>query len=205
CEPRMFPHELLEDVVAELAPWSLNLYDDCQPGGTGRVLLERQTTPECALALRTYVTGSSPISTVEGLAVWKRIAQVALPCNRELAEELAARVRARFGDKLLVLVVRWPLVPCHALEIFHPQANKGSALAHFAQRLGIPQAETLAAGDDTNDLAMLRWAGWAVAMPHSEGEVREAADVVLEGADGQAALAEYLQSLLARRLDDEVG
>jgi len=101
----------------------------------------------------------------------------------------------RFGAALLALVVRWPLVPCHALELFHPEAHKGSALAYFAQQLNIPREQVLAVGDDTNDLAMLHWAGFGVAMPHSEAEIRNAADAVLEGADGQLALAEYLQRL----------
>jgi Cof subfamily protein (haloacid dehalogenase superfamily) len=196
CDPRLFPKELLAEVCELLAPWSLNLYADAGPHDAGRILYERQSTAEFELAQQLYGIGQARIHSLAELAGRGEITQVALPGPRELCEQLAQKVIARFGGQLLVLVVRWPLVPCYGLELFHPEANKGSALAHFAQRLGIPQSEVMAVGDDTNDLAMLRWAGWGVAMPHSEAKVREAAQVVLAGEDGQTALADYLQAIV---------
>jgi Cof subfamily protein (haloacid dehalogenase superfamily) len=196
CAPRLFPRELLETVVDTLAPWSLNLYHDCGPDEAGRILLLRKSTPEFAHNRELYGRESPVIHSLDELPVVlgeRQLTQLALPCNREMALELEQHVVEQCGDALLTLVVRWPLVPCHALELYHPDAHKGRALEHFAARLGIPQAEVLAAGDDRNDIAMLRWAGWAVAMPHSEDDVRAVADVVLSGADRQLALAEYLQ------------
>jgi hydroxymethylpyrimidine pyrophosphatase-like HAD family hydrolase len=90
--------------------------------------------------------------------------------------------------------VGWPLVPCHALEVFQAQAHKGTALASFARHEGIAQADVLAVGDDTNDITMLRWAGHGVAMPHANAETASAADVQL-AADGRPhteLLADYL-------------
>jgi Cof subfamily protein (haloacid dehalogenase superfamily) len=197
CEARLFPPHLLEDVVDALAPWSLNLYHECGPDEAGRVFLVRESTPEFEANRRVYGFNSATLSDIAELDTvldGRPVMQVALPCQRELAESLAPQIEQRFGEELLVLVVRWPLVPCHALELYHPLAHKGSALEHFAQRLGIAQAETLAVGDDANDIPMLRWAGFAVAMPHSEQDVRAAVDVVLEGEDGQRALADYLQA-----------
>jgi hydroxymethylpyrimidine pyrophosphatase-like HAD family hydrolase len=195
-DARLFPRELLTEVAELLAPWSLNLYADAGPHDAGRILFERQSTQEFELAQGLYGIGQGVIRSLDELEGMGQITQVALPGPRELCEALAEQVIARYPSELLTLVVRWPLVPCYGLELFHPEANKGSALAHFAERLGIPQAEVMAVGDDTNDLAMLRWAGWGVAMPHSETVVREAAQVVLKGADSQAALAEYLQRIV---------
>jgi hydroxymethylpyrimidine pyrophosphatase-like HAD family hydrolase len=199
CEARLFPAELLEDVVDALEPWSLNLYHECGPDEAGRIFLLRQSTPEFEHNRALWGQGSAAIGSLDeaaGALGDKRIMQVALPCSRELADTLASGVRERFAEQLLALVVRWPLVPCHALELYHPQAHKGTALELFAQRLGIPREEVMAAGDDTNDIPMLRWAGWGVAMPHSEDEVRAAVETVLEGTDSQDALAEYLQLLV---------
>jgi Cof subfamily protein (haloacid dehalogenase superfamily) len=64
------------------------------------------------------------------------------------------------------------------LEFMPPTASKGNALAFVAERMGIAQGETLAFGDNYNDLPMLRWAGMSVAMAHAEAEVRKGAQRV---------------------------
>jgi 5-amino-6-(5-phospho-D-ribitylamino)uracil phosphatase len=197
AEPRLFPRELLHEICEELAPHSLNLYHEAGPEGAGRVLFKRQCTPETEHGMLLYGSGNRTVTTLEELESVENITQVALPCDAELAYELRDRVRQRFGDRLVALAVRWPMVPCTALELFHPAANKGSALEHFAGLHGFAREEVLAGGDDSNDIAMLQWAGWAVAMPHAQAEVRDVCDAVLESDDGQAALAEYLQAIAA--------
>jgi Cof subfamily protein (haloacid dehalogenase superfamily) len=196
-QSRLFPRELLAEVCDALEPHSVNLYHEAPAGEAGRVLLKRRCTPETEHGMLLYGANNRTVTAVDELAAVPNITQLALPCDESLAGELQELVRERFGERLLALSVRWPMIPCHALELFHPEAHKGQALAQFAAHLSIPQAEVMAGGDDTNDLAMLRWAGWGVAMPHAQAEVREASDVVLEGADSQAALAEYLRRVAA--------
>ena len=60
------------------------------------------------------------------------------------------------------------------LEIGHPEADKGLAFLHLANLLGIDRADTLAIGDDGNDLGLLRAAGTAVAMGNATDEVKRA-------------------------------
>lgn len=63
------------------------------------------------------------------------------------------------------------------LEIIGPGADKGSALAFIAERLGVPRAEVVAFGDGLNDVSMLGWAGHAVAVgPHVHPDALAAAD-----------------------------
>lgn len=64
------------------------------------------------------------------------------------------------------------------LEFMHPHANKGTALAILAARLGIDRSEVLAFGDGANDLPMLQWAGLSIAMGNGRQEVRDVASVV---------------------------
>lgn len=56
--------------------------------------------------------------------------------------------------------------------------NKGAALRHYCQINGIDLADTVAFGDNENDLEMLRAAGLGVAMGNGLASVKEAADVV---------------------------
>lgn len=80
------------------------------------------------------------------------------------------------------------------LTMFSSQASKGNALVMLARQLGIPLEETMAIGDASNDISMLRVAGLAVAMGQAPRRVRASADVVTgnNADDGLAqALEEY--------------
>jgi len=56
--------------------------------------------------------------------------------------------------------------------------SKGSALARVAGFLGVRQEETVAVGDQDNDVSMMRSAGLGVAMGNAPAEVQAQADVV---------------------------
>ncbi len=63
------------------------------------------------------------------------------------------------------------------LEITGPEADKGSALKLLAELLGYKQQDVIAFGDGPNDVSMLRWAGYGVAVgPHAHPEVLAVAD-----------------------------
>lgn len=64
------------------------------------------------------------------------------------------------------------------IELNIAAANKGDALLRLCRRLAIPPEQTVAFGDGTNDLSLLRAAGLGVAMANAEPEVRAAADRV---------------------------
>jgi Cof subfamily protein (haloacid dehalogenase superfamily) len=65
-------------------------------------------------------------------------------------------------------------------EILNKRANKGAALLALAEKLGIDQSETMAIGDEANDLAMLEVAGLSVAMGNATESVKAACDVITE-------------------------
>ncbi|MGX7243432.1 sugar-phosphatase [Enterococcus quebecensis] len=62
-------------------------------------------------------------------------------------------------------------------EILNKEASKGNALAKLAEHLGISQEETMAIGDNENDLSMIEYAGIGVAMGNATESVKQAADV----------------------------
>lgn len=65
------------------------------------------------------------------------------------------------------------------MEVTHPQANKGHALAFLAEKmLGLAREEVFAIGDYFNDLEMIRYAGIGVAMGTAPAEVQRVADWV---------------------------
>lgn len=58
------------------------------------------------------------------------------------------------------------------IEITHSQAQKGIALTKYAASLNIPLTQTMALGDNLNDLSMLSQVGYSVAMANAEPEVK---------------------------------
>jgi Cof subfamily protein (haloacid dehalogenase superfamily) len=69
------------------------------------------------------------------------------------------------------------------LEILHPDAGKGRALATLAAHLGVPAERIMAIGDQENDLVMLEFAGVAVAMGNAIDAVKAGADHVTTSND----------------------
>ncbi|TGE70924.1 Cof-type HAD-IIB family hydrolase [Weissella confusa] len=63
------------------------------------------------------------------------------------------------------------------LEFMHKDATKGSGLLTLAAKLGIDQSETMALGDQQNDITMIEAAGLGVAMGNAVPEVKAVADV----------------------------
>ena len=62
------------------------------------------------------------------------------------------------------------------LEVTGADADKGAALALLAEKLGIEQKDVVAFGDGPNDVTMLRWAGYSLAVGDAYPEVIAAAD-----------------------------
>src|SRR5690606_37058072 len=64
------------------------------------------------------------------------------------------------------------------LEIMAPGVSKGTAVRIVAKRLGISPQETIAFGDQLNDIDMLETAGYGVAMANAVDDVKAVADRV---------------------------
>ncbi len=103
--------------------------------------------------------------------------------------ELAERARAAVGEDA---VVTW--AGLRVVEISAKGVTKAFALERLCRRLGVAAAEVVAVGDMPNDLAMLAWAGTAVAVANAAPEVLEAADEVTAAnvEDGVALLLERI-------------
>jgi Cof subfamily protein (haloacid dehalogenase superfamily) len=58
------------------------------------------------------------------------------------------------------------------LDLLPPGVSKGWALERLATRLGVDRKETMAIGDNWNDVDMLEWAGQGVIMGNAAAELR---------------------------------
>jgi Cof subfamily protein (haloacid dehalogenase superfamily) len=66
----------------------------------------------------------------------------------------------------------YPARDLSILDLLPRGVSKGWALERLAQRLGIDRKETMAIGDNWNDVDMLEWAGQPVVMANAAAELR---------------------------------
>jgi len=102
-------------------------------------------------------------------------------------KELQVKMSAHFGDKLNCFSSM-----AHFLEFVSPTAGKGSALAEIGKLFNIDKSEMIAVGDAFNDVSMLEYAGFSVAMDNAHDDIKAICDHVTlsNDEDGVAAVIE---------------
>ena len=108
---------------------------------------------------------------------------------------LEARLKERFDGRLYIS----KSLP-YFLEFAHPDVTKASGLDFLAQRAGFSREDAVAFGDGENDIELLRWAGYGVAVANAHPKVLEVANFVCPSVEEQG-VAQVIEAYLSRRLD----
>lgn len=103
--------------------------------------------------------------------------------RQELTPMLAGRADVFFSNRTY-------------LEIVAAGVNKGEAVKTLSALLDVPLANTIAAGDEANDLSMIRSAGLGVAMANGIDEVKAAAGYITRRDNNQDGIAEIVELFL---------
>ena len=104
-------------------------------------------------------------------------------------KRLSGEMCAHFGDRL-TCVSSMP----HFLEFISNDAGKGTALAEIGKLYGIDSSEMIAVGDGYNDVGMLKYAGFSVAVDNAPDDVKAVCDYVTlsNNDDGVAEVIEKM-------------
>ena len=94
-------------------------------------------------------------------------------------------------------LIRASSQPCN-VEVTKKGADKGAGLLWLADHLGVPVEETVAFGDSSNDIAMLKAAGDGVAVANARPECLAAADHIVQDND-KGGVGLYMEELLRRQ------
>ena len=93
----------------------------------------------------------------------------------ECAPVRAAHVRLEslaFRSDFTIALTEYPRTGFSFMDVLGRGVTKGSALAEWAQRRGIPRENVMAIGDNWNDREMLEYAGLPVVMGNSIAELK---------------------------------
>ncbi|WP_078843563.1 HAD family hydrolase [Streptomyces albus] len=122
--------------------------------------------------------------------LWAEPIEKVLLRHRELPDGAVAEAAGRLAGDAMTVVHSQPGM----VELLPAGTTKAAGLAAAAELLGFTAEDTIAFGDMPNDLPMLAWAGYGVAMAGGHPELLAAADETAPGndADGVAVVLERL-------------
>ena len=108
----------------------------------------------------------------------------------EIVRPLAAHLHENLGGDLSI--IQSGTEHAWGVEIYVSGISKRTGLEILSARLEVDREEIMAIGDHINDIEMLEWAGWGVAMGNAQPEVKLVADWVTTSLaeDGVAAAIE---------------
>jgi len=133
------------------------------------------------------------IHEVGSLLDWLRDPPTKLVCvgDPEALDALEVRMKERFDGRLYIS----KSLP-YFLEFAAPGVTKGAGLEFLAERMGFSREHTIAFGDGENDVELLEWAGYGVAVENAHARVKAVADWVCPSAEdeGVAAVLEEMLS-----------
>jgi Cof subfamily protein (haloacid dehalogenase superfamily) len=110
----------------------------------------------------------------------------------EILDGLKQRMLGRFDGRLYIS----KSLP-YFLEFASPDVTKAAGLGFLAEHLGFARERTIAFGDGENDVELVEWAGFGVAVQNAHERVKEVADLVCPAVD-QEGVAQVLEAFLAR-------
>ncbi len=90
----------------------------------------------------------------------------------QMREAEAALKASEWAGQCESMRTEYPARDIAILDMMPPGITKGRALERLAGKLGIDRRETMAIGDNWNDVTMLEWAGQGVVMANAAYELR---------------------------------
>ena len=95
------------------------------------------------------------------------------------APSLSAEDLKRIVAGLGIDTVQWDIGWTAWLDVVSQSSTKATALAELTKVLGVDAAHTVAVGDGSNDVAMVDWAHWGLAMENGSEQTKAVAQAVL--------------------------
>ena len=180
------PLELARETIAALHEegFGLNCY-------VGDELYVAEVTPEA----RRYADFQKlELHPVGDLLAWLQEPPTKLVVidDPEVLDGLKERMLSRF-DRRLYISKSLP----YFLEFASPDVTKAAGLEFVAEQLGFARERTVAFGDGENDIELVDWAGYGVAVENAHERVKQVADLICPSVD-EEGVAQVLEAFLAR-------
>jgi Cof subfamily protein (haloacid dehalogenase superfamily) len=180
------PLELARETIAAVneAGFALNCYVDDE-------LYVAEVTPEA----RRYADFQHlELHAVGDLLEWldQPPTKLVVIEDPEVLDDLKQRMLARFDGRLYIS----KSLP-YFLEFASPDVTKAAGLDFLSEHVGFSRERTVAFGDGENDVELIDWAGYGVAVANAHDRVKEVANFVCPSVD-EEGVAQVLEAFLAQ-------
>lgn len=113
--------------------------------------------------------------------------------DAEVLDGLKQRMLSRFDGRLYIS----KSLP-YFLEFASPEVTKATGLDFLSEHLGFSRERTVAFGDGENDVELVDWAGYGVAVANAHERVKEVAALICPSVD-EEGVAQVLEAYLDSR------
>jgi Cof subfamily protein (haloacid dehalogenase superfamily) len=180
------PLELARETIAAVneAGFGLNCYVDDE-------LYVAEITPEA----RRYADFQHlELHAVGDLLAWldRPPTKLVVIEDPEVLDDLKQRMLGRFDGRLYIS----KSLP-YFLEFASPDVTKAAGLDFLSEHAGFSRERTVAFGDGENDVELIEWAGYGVAVANAHDRVKEVADFICLSVDDEG-VAQVLEAFLAQ-------
>jgi Cof subfamily protein (haloacid dehalogenase superfamily) len=136
-----------------------------------------------------------PITPVGPLLDWldRPPTKLVVVDDPAVLDELEPRVKGVFRERLYIS----KSLP-YFLEFASALVTKGSGLQFLAEHLGFDAAETVAFGDGENDVELVEWGGYGIAVANAHERVLAVADFTCPPVE-EEGVAQVIEAFLAAR------
>ncbi len=159
----------------------------------GKELLENPTafgvTPQAADYVRSTRHGVDDIVRFIHENKHRLDSMDMIVCNEELQQKIWKQAAGATDEIYITSSIH------NLVEVADRQAGKRTGLAFFTELLGLKREETAAFGDADNDIDMIRYAGYGIAMANASEACKQASDFVT-GHHDEDGVAEGLKNIL---------
>lgn len=122
--------------------------------------------------------------------------KVVIVADQAYLDERIAQLPAEFYDQFEIFKSREII-----LEIMPKGVHKAVGLASLIDHLGLEPYQVLTMGDEENDLSMLAWAGWGIAVANAVPAAKQAARLTLDRTNNQSAVAQAINRYVLKKGD----
>jgi Cof subfamily protein (haloacid dehalogenase superfamily) len=151
------------------------------------------TTTDAARAYADFQ--SLPLHEVGDLLAWieRPPTKLVVVSDPDALDALRPELETLFGDRLFIA----KSLP-YFLELASPAISKGTGLSFVSRHLGFEAGQTVAFGDGENDLELIDWAGYGVAVANGHDGLKARADWTCPG-PAEEGVAQVLEAYLDSR------
>lgn len=174
----LLPAHIARGLCALLRPFGCMVFTFDKPG-RGALVLEdlEQTHGRIALWVETNRNAIEVVKPLENALLDGEdpIQGMVAGSIAKMKQAEQALQASQWADSCACVRTEYPARDLAILDLLPAGISKGWALDRLAARLGVDRRETMAIGDNWNDVEMLEWAGQAVVMGNAALELRSLA------------------------------